>query len=58
MTGVILDLFIGVLAAWVFGRARRKMNMPVTSKHYIWTTVIVFVVVAIAYGASGHVSSH
>ena len=58
MSGIILALLIGVLAAWVFGRVRRKMKLPVTAKHYGTTIVVVFVVLAIAYGASGHVSPH
>jgi hypothetical protein len=51
-------VFIGVLVAWVFGRARRKMKMPMTAKHYGWTILVVFVLLAIIYGASGHVSTH
>jgi NhaP-type Na+/H+ or K+/H+ antiporter len=58
VTGVILDLVIGVLAAWIFGRVRRRMKLPVTAKHYGFTILVVFVLLAIAYGASGHVSSH
>jgi hypothetical protein len=53
---MILDLFIGVLSAWIFGRARKKMNMPTKPKHYIGAVIVVFVVLAIIYGASGHVS--
>jgi hypothetical protein len=51
-------LVIGVLAAWGHGRVRRKMKLPVTARHYGLTIVVVFVVLAIAYGASGHVSPH
>jgi hypothetical protein len=58
VSAVILDLFIGVLAAWLVGRTRRKMKLPVTAKHYGWTIVVVFVVLAIIYGASGHLSPH
>jgi hypothetical protein len=58
VSGIILALLIGVLAAWVFGRVRRKLKLPVTVKHYGATIVVVFVVLAIAYGASGHVSPH
>jgi hypothetical protein len=58
VSGIILALLIGVLAAWVFGRVRRKLKLPVTAKHYGATIVVVFVVLAIAYGASGHVSPH
>ena len=58
MTGVILAVFIGGLVAWVFGRARRKLKLPMTAKHYGWTILVVFVLLAIIYGASGHVSPH
>ncbi len=58
MGGIILELLIGVLAAWIFGRVRRRMKLPVTAKHYGFTILAVFVLLAIAYGASGHVSSH
>jgi hypothetical protein len=56
--GIILALLIGVLAAWLFGGARRRLKMPVTYKHYFGTVIVVFVLLAIAYGASGHVSGH
>jgi hypothetical protein len=56
--GIILELLIGVLAAWGHGRIRRKMKLPVTAKHYGVTIVVVFVLLAIIYGASGHVSPH
>jgi hypothetical protein len=58
VSGIILELLIGVLAAWGFGRVRRKMKLPMTGKHYGWTILVVFVLLAILYGASGHVSSH
>jgi hypothetical protein len=53
---MILDVVISVIAALLFTRGRKKMNMGVTSKHYIWSFLVVFVVLAIAYGASGHIS--
>jgi hypothetical protein len=34
------------------------MKLPVTGKHWAWIVVIVVVALAIAYGASGHVSQH
>jgi len=33
------------------------MKLPVSGKHWGWIIVIVVVVLAIAYGASGHVST-
>jgi hypothetical protein len=32
--------------------------LPMTAKHYGWTILVVFVLLAIIYGASGHVSTH
>jgi hypothetical protein len=34
------------------------MKLNVSGKHWGWIIVIVVVVLAIAYGASGHVSQH
>jgi hypothetical protein len=34
------------------------MKLNVSGKHWGWIIVIVVVVLAIAYGASGHVSPH
>ena len=57
-TGLVLLVVIGVLVAWVVTKGRRKMKLPVTGKHWAWIIVAVVVVLAIAYGASGHVSPH
>jgi hypothetical protein len=58
VTGLILLVVIGVLVAWVVNRGRQKMKLPVTGRHWAWIIIAVVVVLAIAYGASGHVSSH
>ncbi len=58
MTGLVLLVVIGVLVAWVVTRGRQKMKLPVTGKLWAWIIVAVVVVLAIAYGASGHVSPH
>jgi drug/metabolite transporter (DMT)-like permease len=58
VTGLILLVVIGVLVAWVVTKGRRKMKLPVTGKHWAWIIVVVVVLLAIAYGASGHVSQH
>jgi hypothetical protein len=34
------------------------MKLPTNGKQWFWIVVIVFVALAIAYGASGHVSQH
>ena len=55
---MILDVIISVIASWLFTRGRRKMKLGVSGKHYIGAFLVVFVVLAIAYGASGHLSTH
>jgi hypothetical protein len=54
---MILLVLIGVLVAWLVFKARGKMKMSMTGKHWLWIIIAVVVVLAIAYGASGHVSS-
>jgi hypothetical protein len=56
--GLILLVLIGVLVAWVLTKGRQKMRLPVTGRHWAWIIIAVVVVLAIAYGASGHVSQH
>ena len=58
MGGLVLLVLIGGLVAWLVTRGRQKMRLPVTGKHWAWIIVAVVVVLAIAYGASGHVSPH
>ncbi len=56
MGGLVLLVLIGVLVAWLVTRGRQKMKLPVTGKIWAWIIVAVVLVLAIAYGASGHVS--
>ena len=58
MGGIVLLVLIGLIVAWLVTRGRQKMKLPVTGKHWAWIIVAVVVVLAIAYGASGHVSPH
>ena len=58
MSGIVLLVLIGVLVAWFWSKGRKKMKLPVTGKNLIWVVIAVVVVLAIAYGASGHVSQH
>ena len=58
MGGLVLLVLIGVLVAWLVTRGRQKMKLPVTGKIWAWIIVAVVLVLAIAYGASGHVSPH
>jgi drug/metabolite transporter (DMT)-like permease len=56
--GLVLLVLIGALVAWLVTRGRQKMKLPVSGKHWAWIIVAVVLVLAIAYGASGHVSQH
>jgi drug/metabolite transporter (DMT)-like permease len=56
--GLVLLVLIGVLVAWLVTRGRQKMKLPVGGKHWAWIIIAVVLVLAIAYGASGHVSPH
>jgi hypothetical protein len=56
--GIILLVVIGLGVAWLVTRGRQRMKLPVTGRHWLWIVIVVFVVLAIAYGASGHVSQH
>jgi hypothetical protein len=58
VSGLVLLVLIGVLVAWLVTRGRQKMKLPVTGKIWAWIIVAVVLVLAIAYGASGHVSPH
>ena len=58
MSGIVLLVLIGVLVAWLLTRGRQRMKLPVTGKIWAWIIVAVVLVLAIAYGASGHVSPH
>jgi drug/metabolite transporter (DMT)-like permease len=58
MGGLVLLVLIGVLVAWFATKGRQKMKLPVTGKIWAWIIVAVVLVLAIAYGASGHVSPH
>ena len=51
MRGIVLLVLIGVVAAWLFTGGRKKLKLPTTGKHWIWAIIIVFVVLALLYGA-------
>ena len=52
MSGIVLLVLIGVLAAWLFTGGRKKLRLPTSGKHWIWVIIIVFVALALLYGAS------
>ena len=52
MSGIVLLVLIGVLAAWLFTGGRKKLKLPTTGKHWIWVIIIVVVLLALLYGAS------
>ena len=58
MSGIVLLVLIGVLVAWLLTKGRQRLKLPVTGRHWAWIVIAVVLVLAIAYGASGHVSQH
>jgi hypothetical protein len=52
VSGIVLLVLIGVVAAWLFTGGRKKLKLPTTGKHWIWVIIIVFVLLALLYGAS------
>jgi hypothetical protein len=56
VSGIVLLVLIGVVAAWLFTGGRKKLRLPTTGKHWIWVIIIVFVLLALLYGA--HNSPH
>ena len=52
MSGIVLLVLIGVVAAWLFTGGRKKLRLPTTGKHWIWVIIIAFVALALLYGAS------
>jgi hypothetical protein len=58
VSGIVLLVLIGLGVAWVVTRGRQKMKLPVTGRHWLWIVITVVVVLAVAYGASGHAPQH
>ena len=60
MSGVILLVLIGLGAAWLFTRGRKRLSLPVTGKHWVAVIIVVVVLLALAYGAThtSHSSVH
>ncbi len=56
MSGIVLLVLIGVVAAWLITGGRKKLRLPTTGKHWIWIILVVFVLLALLYGA--HNSPH
>jgi len=56
VSGIVLLVLIGVLVAWLVTGGRKKLRLPTNGKHWIWIIIIVFVLLAILYGA--HNSPH
>ena len=52
MSGIVLLVLIGLGAAWLWTRGRKRLSMPTNGKQWIGVVIIVVVVLAIAYGAT------
>jgi fumarate reductase subunit D len=55
VSGLILLVLLGVLVAFGFTRVRRRMNMNVTSRHWIGAILVVVIVSLILWASTtGH----
>jgi hypothetical protein len=55
VAGLILLVLLGALVAFGFTRVRRRMNMNVTSKHWVGPILVVVILALILWAnATGH----
>jgi hypothetical protein len=52
VSGIVLLVLIGLGAAWLWTRGRKRLSMPTNGKQWIGVVLIVVVVLALAYGAT------
>jgi fucose 4-O-acetylase-like acetyltransferase len=55
MTGLILLVFIAVIIAFFYTRARGKMKLPIAGKHWTGVIIVIVLVVLMLWASSqGH----
>jgi uncharacterized membrane protein len=52
VSGIILLVLIGLGAAWLWTRGRKRLSMPTNGKQWIGVVIVVVVLLALAYGAT------
>ena len=52
MSGIVLLVLIGLGAAWLFTRGRKRLSLPTNGKQWLWVVIVVVVLLALAYGAT------
>ena len=52
MSGIILLVLIGLGAAWLWTRGRKRLSLPTNGKHWVAIVIVVVVLLAHAYGAT------
>lgn len=57
MAGLILLLLLGVLGAFGFTRVRKRMNLNVTGKHWMYA-ILVVIIGALILWANAHNAHH
>ena len=57
-SGLILAVLIGILIAWGWQAARKKLDLPVKGKHWWGVVVVVAILLFLIYGASLHSPPH
>lgn len=51
-SGLILLVFIGLGVAWLTGRFRRRMGLPMNGRHWLTVVIVFAVIMSIAYGTT------
>ena len=52
MSGIILLVLIGLGAAWLWTRGRKRLNLSVNGKQWWIVIIVVVVLLSLFYGAS------
>ena len=52
MSGIILLVLIGLGAAWLWTRGRKRLSLPTNGKTWLGVVIVVVVLLSLAYGAT------
>ena len=52
MSGIILLVLIGLGAAWLWTRGRKRLSLPTNGKQWLGVVIVVVVLLSLAYGAT------
>ena len=52
MSGIVLLVLIGLGAAWLWTRGRKRLSLPTNGKQWLGVVSVVVVLLSLAYGAT------